>query len=56
MNLDEMILVTENWKGTETNALMTFNDFLKYIDIEKLDSQTELAEYMGARRGIVCQR
>lgn len=47
MNLDEMILVTENWKGTETNALMTFNDFLKYIDIEKLDTQTELAEIMA---------
>lgn len=46
MKINEMILVTENRKGTETNALMTFPDFLKYIDIEQLDTQIELAEIM----------
>lgn len=46
MKINEIILVTENRKGTETNALMTFPDFLKFIGIEKLDSQLELAEIM----------
>lgn len=47
MEITEMLLVTENWKGAETNALMNFRDFLRFIDMEGLDTQIELAEMMN---------
>ena len=46
MEINEMILVTENRKGTETNALMTFQDYIRFAEIEKLDTQHEIAEQM----------
>lgn len=46
MKLDEMILVTENWKGLESNALMTLDDFIAYIGLEQFDTKMELAELM----------
>lgn len=44
MEMNEMILVTQNRKGTETNALMTFQDYIRFTGIEELDTQLELAE------------
>ena len=41
MDLKDMILVTENNKGTETNMLMTLDDYKSFIAI---DDMSELAE------------
>ncbi|MGB4661530.1 MAG: hypothetical protein WBI07_20320 [Mobilitalea sp.] len=46
MEVNEIILVTENRKGTETNVLMIFQDYIRFIQLEKLDTQLELAELM----------
>lgn len=46
MEINEMILVTENRKGTETNALMTFQDYFSFAQLEELNTQLELAELM----------
>lgn len=46
MEINEVILVTENRKGTETNALMTFQDYIRFAKFEELDTQIELAEVM----------
>lgn len=46
MEINEIILVTENRKGTETNALMTFQDYIRYAQLEELNTQLELAELM----------
>ena len=45
MKLNEMILVTENWKGTEINALMTFEDYKKKILFamsENMDEESKM--------------
>lgn len=46
MKITEMILVTENWKGTEKNCLMTAEDYYKYIDLDTFDSRKDVAETM----------
>ena len=46
MKVTEIILVTENWKGTEKNCLMTAEDYLKYVDLDTFDSRKEVAEAM----------
>ena len=46
MKVTEIILVSENWKGTETNFLMTVADYLKYVDMDTFDSQKEVADSM----------
>jgi len=46
MKINEIILVTENWKGTEINALMTIQDYLKFVGMETFDTQLELADFM----------
>lgn len=46
MKINEIVLVTENWKGTEKNSLMTVEDYLKYLDLDKFDSRKEVAEAM----------
>lgn len=46
MEINEMILVIENRKGTETNALMTFEDYIRFTEIEELDTPLELAQLM----------
>ena len=43
MDLKDMILVTENYKGTEKNMLMTLEDYKKFVSIEDM---SELAEHM----------
>ena len=43
MNLNEIVLVTKNDKGTETNMLMTLADYKKFVSI---DDMSELAEQM----------
>lgn len=46
MGINEMILVIENRKGIETNALMTFEDYIRFTEVEDLDSPFELAQLM----------
>ena len=41
MDLKDMILVTENDKGTETNMLMTLDDYKSFIAV---DDMSELAD------------
>ena len=36
MDLKDMILVTENDRGTETNMLMTLDDYKSFIAIEDM--------------------
>lgn len=43
MDLKDMILVTENYKGTEKNMLMTLEDYKKFVSIEDM---SELAEHI----------
>ncbi len=46
MNINEMILVMENCKGTEKKYLMTTEDYLKYLDIDTFASRVEVADAM----------
>lgn len=48
MNITDMILVTENHKGSETNSVMDFMDFLEFTVKESWLSLKELAEDMVA--------
>ena len=41
MDLKDMILVTENDRGTETNMLMTLDDYKSFIAV---DDMSELAD------------
>ena len=41
--MKDIILVTENWKGTETNMLMSFVDYIKNIVLETNKDKMELA-------------
>ena len=41
MDLKDMILVMENYKGTERNMLMTLEDYKKFVAI---DDMSELAD------------
>ncbi len=47
MNITDIILVTENHKGSETNSLMDFMDFLDFAVKESWLSLKELAEDMA---------
>lgn len=46
MKVTEIILVSENWKGTETNFLMTIADYMKYVDMDTFDSRMDVADSM----------
>ena len=46
MKVTEIILVSEKWKGTETNFLMTVDDYLKYVDMDTFDSRKDVADSM----------
>lgn len=46
MRLDEIVLVTENWKGTEKNYLMTAEDYFRYLDLDTFDSRKDVADAM----------
>lgn len=53
MNITDMILVTENHKGSETNSLMDLLDFIDFAVKESWLSLKELAEDM-ATLGLTC--
>ncbi len=44
MKITEIVLVTENWKGTEKNALMTAEDYFRYLDLDTFDSRKDVAD------------
>jgi len=44
MKLDKIILVTENWKGTETNMLLTFEDYKTSLLVQAFDTPKEMAD------------
>lgn len=46
MKITEIILVSENWKGTEANFLMTIADYMKYVDMDTFDSRKDVADSM----------
>lgn len=46
MEITDMILVTENWKGNESNFLVTCQDYLLLIGAEDFDTMSELADVM----------
>ena len=54
MNITDMILVTENHKGSETNSLMDLLDFIDFTEKESWLSLKELAEDM-ATLGRTCE-
>ena len=50
MDLKDMILVMENYKGTERNMLMTLEDYKKFVAI---DDMSELADQMLLLRKVL---
>lgn len=46
MKTTEIVLLTENWKGTEKNCLMTVEDYFKYLDLDRFVSRKDLADTM----------
>ncbi|MBO5033765.1 MAG: hypothetical protein J6D08_18160 [Lachnospiraceae bacterium] len=46
MKITDIILVSENWKGTETNFLMTIADYMNYVDMDMFDSRKDVAYSM----------
>lgn len=51
MNLTDIVLVTENDKGTETNMLMTVDDYKRFVDIEDLSDLSEQMLLLGRTLG-----
>lgn len=51
MNLTDIVLVTENDKGTETNMLMTVEDYKRFVDIEDLSDISEQMMLLGRTLG-----
>lgn len=47
MDLKDMILVTENDRGTETNMLMTLDDYKSFINYMVLRGKTEYNQDNG---------
>lgn len=45
MKLNEMILVIENNKGTERNALMNLKGFIEFANLRDLGSQNEIMDF-----------
>ncbi len=46
MKITDIVLVTENWKGTEKNCLMTAEDYFQYLDLDTFDSRKDVADAM----------
>ena len=46
MDITDILLVIKNEKGTETNCLMTINDYKEFMNIEQMDSKEEIADHM----------
>lgn len=51
MNLTDIVLVTENDKRTETNMLMTVDDYKRFVDIEDLSDLSEQMLLLGRTLG-----
>lgn len=55
MDLKDMILVTENDRGTETNMLMTLDDYKSFIAIDDMsefaDNLLQLGRTLGEAGG-----
>lgn len=51
MNLTDIVLVTENDKGTETNMLMTVDDYKRFLDIKDLSDLSEQMLLLGRTLG-----
>lgn len=51
MNLTDIVLVTENDKGTETNMLMIVDDYKRFVDIEDLSDLSEHMLLLGRTLG-----
>ena len=51
MNLTDIVLVTENDKGTETNMLMTVDDYKRFVDIKDLADLSEQMLLLGRTLG-----
>ena len=51
MNLTDIVLVTENDKGTETNMLMTVDDYKRFVDIKDLSELSEQMLILGRTLG-----
>ena len=47
MKINEMLLVIYNRKGTEVNALMNVEDFIKFAGIRQMESKMEIAKTMA---------
>lgn len=46
MKITDIVLVSENWKGTEANFLMTVADYMKLVDVDTFDSRKDVADSM----------
>ena len=44
VEINEMILVINNNKGTETNYLMTFEDYKRNLDVKRFENKEEIAD------------
>ena len=51
MNLTDIVLVTENDKGTETNMLMIVDDYKRFLDIKDLSDLSEQMLLLGRTLG-----
>ena len=51
MNLTDIVLVTENYKGTETNMLMTVDDYKRFLDIKDLSDLSGQMLLLGRTLG-----
>ena len=48
MDLKDMILVMENYKGTERNMLMTLEDYKKFVAIDDMSELADAASWKNA--------
>lgn len=56
MDLKDMILVTENDRGTETNMLMTLDDYKSFIAVDDIACKGKAEHDQGEVQGVaVCR-
>ena len=51
MNLNDIILVTENNKGTEINMLMTLEDYKEFISSDDMSDMADQMLLLGRTLG-----
>ena len=51
MDLKDMILVTENDRGTETNMLMTLDDYKSFIAVDDMSGLADNLLQLGRTLG-----